>query len=379
MRFRTSASDECVSRDAIMSARQNVSWDEIRPSAQQQRSAHETLTILWRRRWLIAGALLLSLLVGAIGIVLYGLRYTSEAIIQVNFDSDARTESAVRQPTVPMDPIALIDSAARLIRSRAAVSAVVDRLQLDRDRYFARESLGWRALSELRSAAGLSMARPSTRDLAIDALTRRMIVSVEPRSYVISIAITTNDPQKSAAIANALAEEYLNGEKARRLADARAISEHALAELASTYGVRHPSYVLEEAKISRLQRLEKTAASDRAEAPASPDARFLPAEAILIPSGPNVQLVLGFVVSLALASVVWTSLRLGSGQPARAAVAPTKRPTTTAQATRSALRKVAGPRLTLRRIVIAIALVGGILFLWSLVQASSSLFKSLAI
>jgi capsular polysaccharide biosynthesis protein len=358
-----------------MSARQTVGREKLRPSTERRRNTHETLVTLWRGKLLIIVVFVVSLLLGSLGIVLYGLRYTSEAIIQVNFESKVKIDGAGGQPPVPMDATALIDSAAQLIRSRATAGAVVDRLRLDQDPYFAREPLSWRALSRLRALAGLPTATPSRRDLAVEALRRRVIVAVEPRTYVISISVTTNDPQEAAMIANSVAEEYLYEEKVNRLASSRATSERALAELSSVYGVRHPSYVLEKARIRQLQGVENAMKQD--DAPALPsNERFLPAEAVLIPSSPNAPLVLGLTAGVAIASTVWIILRLGPVYFLRTSIAPTREPTATIKEPTRTPIGIARPRLTLHGIAIALALIGGILFLWSLIQASSSLFKS---
>jgi capsular polysaccharide biosynthesis protein len=362
-----------------MSARQKIALNEIRAATDSWQNAHEALKLLWRGKLLIIGAVTCSFLLASIGVVLYGLRYTSEAIVQVDFEARAKTESAKGQPSVPMDAIALIDSEARLIRSRAAAGAVVDGLHLDQDPYFIREPLVLRALSGLRAVVGLPTVRPSARDLAIAALMRRMIVTVEPRSYVIAIAVTTSEPQQAAIIANGVAEEYLSREKSRRLADERMTSERALADLSSVYGARHPNYVLERERISRLQRTEKTAFSKENETLSLfGDERFLPAEAVLIPSGPNVPLILGLVVTFTLASTIWIVLRLGSTHAVPRPFEPNVA-STTVERTLFAVRKMARPRLAFRRIAVVLALIGGALFLWGLVQASSSLFKGLAV
>ncbi len=367
-----------------MSSRQKISWDEIFfPSASRQ-SAQATLMILWRGKFFIVGALILALLLGSIGIVLYGPRYTSEAILQPNFELQTTTDKASGQLSVPVDAMALIDGAARLIRSRATAAAVVDRFHLDRDPYFAHEPIGWRILSSLRAWFGLTMTRPSARDLAVNMLMRKIIVAVEPRSYVISIDVTTNDPQQSALLANSIAEEYLDSEKVKRLATARATSERTLGQLASVYGVRHPNYALEQARIAQLQELEKAVIADRSldEARAFlSNEPFVPAEAVLVPSGPNVLLVLGLTTGLALTLGVWLTLRLGwirAAQPPMISAQGAGTAATATDVTLSAFFSAVGPRLRWRLIAVALAVIGGLVFLWSVIHASFPLLRSLA-
>jgi len=282
--------------------------------------ARDTLRILWHRKSPIAAIVISAFLLASIALVLTGPRYTGEAMVHLNFIREEAATGAKIQPIAAVDAVALVDSAARVIRSRATASAVVARLDLDKDPDFARESTLWRVLSGVRAALDLKGTTPTPRDLAVNQLMRKVTVTNDPRSYLISVAITTGDPERSAKLANAVALEYLRGQMLQQLADAQAAVERELAQLSSVYGVRHPNYVLGRAKLENLQ-ARLTALRDGS--PADDTVKLVmgqslvAAEKVMVPSGPNIILILGLAVGAALAVGIWLALLLPSGQTDR--------------------------------------------------------------
>jgi hypothetical protein len=87
----------------------------------------------------------------------------------------------------------------------------------------------------------------------VNELMRKITVSSEARSYLISVAATAVDPERAARLANAVALEYLRGQMLQQLADVQAAAERELTQLSSVYGVRHPSYVLARPRLHTLQ------------------------------------------------------------------------------------------------------------------------------
>lgn len=275
--------------------------------------ARDTLGILWHKKLLIVGILLAALLFASIFLVLIGPRYTSAATIHLNFTREERTTGTKIQPIASIDPVALVDGAIRGIRSRATASAVVARLGLDKDPEFARESIVWRVFSIMRTGLGLAAVEPSQRDLAVNELTRKITVTSETRSYLISVAATAGDPERAARLANAVALEYLRGQMLQQLADTQAVAEGELTELSSVYGVRHPSYVLAR---TRLDTLQNRLTALRNGPPDDETVRFVTgqsfvaAEKTLFPSGPRIILILGLTAGTALGVGIWLALRL---------------------------------------------------------------------
>jgi capsular polysaccharide biosynthesis protein len=312
------------------------------PRAHYERVARDTLGILWHQKRLIVGILLVALSVASITLVLIGPHYSAEAMIQLNFIREEPATGAKTQSVATADPVALIDSAARVIRSRATANAVVARLGLDKDPDFARESTLWRVLSSVRRALGLEVVTPTPRDLAANQLMREVTVANEPRSYLISVSITAGDPERAARLTNAVALEYLRGQMLQQLADTQGAAERELTQLSSVYGVRHPSYVL---ALTRLDTLQNRLTALRDGLPDDDTVRlvigqsFVAAEKTLVPSGPNIILTLGLTAGAALGVGIWLALRLA--QNAAMAIFISRR----LRLLRSTRSRYLGPRL----------------------------------
>jgi capsular polysaccharide biosynthesis protein len=211
--------------------------------------AQHALRILWQRKWLIAATVVASLVIAVIALTQMGPHYTSEALIQVNLNPDTGTKS---QPIFSLNAGEVVDSAARIIRSRTTADAVVARLGLDRDPRFERQPLLSRWFSTVRSALGLQQTVLTPRDLAVDALMRQARVTAEPRSYLISVAVTAGNPEIAAKLANAVAVEYLRWQTLKELDEARSGVEHDLTDASLVYGPRHPTYLRASTRLEQL-------------------------------------------------------------------------------------------------------------------------------
>jgi hypothetical protein len=146
---------------------------------------------------------------------------------------------------------------------------------------------------------------PSNYDLAVNQLMRRVTVTNDPRSYLISVSITLSDPERAASLANAVALEYLRGQLLQQVTEAYAAAERELADLSSIYGALHPSYLNGQAKLERLQ----VRLNDLRDGMLSEDAvrhvvgqSFVAAEKVLVPTDPNIILILGLSAAAALVS-----------------------------------------------------------------------------
>ena len=281
--------------------------------AQYEGVAHDTLRVLWQRKLLIAVIMIAALSLASTALVLVGPRYTGEAIIQFNFTREEPTTGAKVQPIAVVDAIVLLDSAARVIRSRATAGAVVTWLGLENDPAFTRQSLPWRVLSRVRSSFGLKQAAPSDRDLAVSQLMQQITVTNDPRSYLISVAVTKADAELAARLANAVALEYLRAQLLQQMAEGFAAAEREVAELSSVYGVQHPRYVVGQAKLERLEaRLSalREETSDEDVVKLVVGQSLLPAEKVMVPSGPNIVLILALTAGAALVAGIWLVLFL---------------------------------------------------------------------
>jgi len=264
---------------------------------------------------LISAILVAAVLLVSVMLMLIGPRYSGEAIIELNFIREVPAAGAQIQPTASVDAGAIVDSAARVIRSRATASAVVAQLRLDKDPAFARRS----AFSYVRSVLDREAATPSPHDLAVRELMRKITVTNELRSYLISIAVTTGDPEQSANLANAVAVEYLRGQLLQQLTDAQVSAERDLNQLSSVYGVRHPNYVNGRTRLeysdARLSAVRGLPADDVVKLVRG--LSLLAAEKVMVPSGPNITLILGLTIAAALGVGIWLAWRLGPRRPVR--------------------------------------------------------------
>ncbi|SHJ44062.1 Chain length determinant protein [Bradyrhizobium lablabi] len=287
------------------------------PRIHYESVVYDTLRILWRHRALFAAVLGIALAALSVALVLIAPRYTGEAMIKLDFTRDETVSGEKVQSTAAVDAAAVVDSAARIVRSRGTASAVVSVLGLDNDPAYARPSLPARVLSSVRSVFGLPAPMP--RDLAVARVMRQITVTNDPRSYLITVAVTASDPERAARLANWVASEYLRGRLRQQAIEAYAVAEREMTALSSVFGPRHPSYLNGSAKLARLKAAlaaarEGVVAEER-EAVVAPDmVRFadgqllLPAEPVMVPSGPNVALLFALTTVAALAVGILLSL-----------------------------------------------------------------------
>jgi capsular polysaccharide biosynthesis protein len=277
-----------------------------------QKVVYDRLSTLWAHSPLIAAGLTAALALASVALVLIGPSYTSRAMIQFNFVREEPATGPRSLSTATVDAMAVVDSAAPIIRSHATANAVVTRLGLDKDPAFARGSLSWRVFSSIRSLFGFEENVPSNHDLAEGQLIRRIAVTSDPRSYLVSISVTAGDPEWAARLANAVAVEYLRGKLLQQVTDSYAGAERRMSELSSIYGIRHPAYQSEQRKLEGLQlrlRALREEPFDETVASGVTGQSFVPAHKVMIPSGPNILLVLGLTALAELGLGAWLALQ----------------------------------------------------------------------
>jgi uncharacterized protein involved in exopolysaccharide biosynthesis len=280
--------------------------------APHQEVGHGTLSTLLARSALILAGLVAALALVCVPLVLIGPSYTGRAMIKFNFVREEPSTGPRSLSTATVDAMAVVDSAARIIRSHATVNAVVTRLGLDKHPDFARGSLSWRAFAIIRSHFGFEEKVLSNQDLAEGQLIRRIAVTSDPRSYLLSISVTAGDPEWAARLANAVALEYLRGQLLQQVADSRAAAERRVSQLSSVYGIRHPAYQSELSNLEGLRlRLQALHAEPFDETLASGviGQSFVAANEVMIPSGPNILLVLTLSALAELGLGTWLALR----------------------------------------------------------------------
>jgi uncharacterized protein involved in exopolysaccharide biosynthesis len=279
---------------------------------------YDTVRIVWKHKILVFAILCVSVAVQAAAFMLSAPEYTGEAVIHVDFTRDDAGMGEKLQSTASVDAAAVVAGAARLLRSRVTASSVVSALRLDQDPSYTQPSLLGKALAAVRSALELPERTP--QDRAVDRLMRQITITNDPRSYLISVAVTSGDPESAAALANSVASEYLRGRQQQRTVEAYAAAEREMASLSSVFGPRHPSYLNGLAKLERLK-AELGAARDRAAAEERGAAvpvelvryaagqSLSPAVPVMEPSGPNPVPFFALTMLIALAVSVLLPLR----------------------------------------------------------------------
>lgn len=304
------------------------------PRERYEAHIRDALRAFWKRKSLIASIVATVLLLAVAGLVLIGPRYTSEAMIRLNFAGDQLADGSKGQPIAALEAGSLVESAARIVRSRATASSAVAHRGLDKDPLFTTLSIASRSISALQLALGLGSVA-SEHDLAVSELMRRVKVTTEPRSYLITIAATASSAELAARLANMVALEYLRGQMLQQLMEANAAVDREMAETASIFGVRHPKYILIRSKLDhlkdRIRMLRDDATGENAVKLAAGQS-LLPAEQAPSSSGPNLFAILGIVVAISLVLSGWLALVLergfSNGATARdpSALSPSPRP-----------------------------------------------------
>ena len=171
------------------------------------------LQILRRRLSIVAGSA--AAFVGLAIVVILVVRplYTAAATILidprrpnvVNLDSSQTTVQS------PQTDDATIQSQVQLVQTIAVLRRVVDELRLADDPDFMPKPSLLSPILKLLSAPGHSNADPHevAAEGAVTLLQKRLKVTRQLNSFLVDIDVTTHDPEKSAQIANAIANSYL--------------------------------------------------------------------------------------------------------------------------------------------------------------------------
>lgn len=260
--------------------------------------AFDALGAIWRRKWMIALFIACASAGAHIALLFVQKQYTADALIKMSLsdDREEQTRTTGQSARFALEPSAVIETEARIIRSRAIAERVVTRLNLQEDPTFDRSpSIVQAILQRLPFPGMASVTTPSesaVRGLILVNVLRGLTVSNDARSYMINIAYTYPSPQKSAAIANAFAEEYLN---ARREETAR----RSLADMSGTLGPKHPSITRAQARLA-----------DTGALPVAGADLVVRAAPISVPSSPNRIAFYLLAMSAAAAVGSWFSLIL---------------------------------------------------------------------
>ena len=180
------------------------------------------LSMLWRRRLLIAAVTGGIMLVTALYLMVTPQRYTADLVLQFDFTRED-SGGGGKASSVALDASTLVESEARIIRSLATARAVASRLGLDQavssqPSSFSRLLAGATELvfpSSVRNTLhnltgfGGGSAEPTARDIAAQRLLGSLGVSNDTKAYLVTLSYRDTDPDRAALIVNAFGNEYL--------------------------------------------------------------------------------------------------------------------------------------------------------------------------
>jgi polysaccharide biosynthesis transport protein len=175
------------------------------------------LSILWRGKTIILGTIAVSLLVAALFVLLAPHRYTATTQILI----DPTDLHAVGNELTPANQandatVLLVESQVRVLTSDSVLRRVVTAEGLDKDPEFVGRA----------AAQGVDASTA-----ALNALRKKIWVKRAERTYVVDVSVTTNQAAKSAGIANAIAQAYLQEQTDVRSDAARQISQSLTSRL----------------------------------------------------------------------------------------------------------------------------------------------------
>ena len=192
--------------------------------------------MLWRRRFILAGAVLSTLALALAYVQLTPPVYTAEVLIQIEPAED-NIVGIEKVASALSDDTAALTGEVQVIRSRAIANQVVSGLfeQL-RPELLGTESS--QAQSDGQLQATPASGRASTlRSQAVDRFLSRLSVGQVQRSNVVSIRFDASDAPTAAAAANAVADQYIEAQLRTKFDSTRRATDWIngrLAELEAT-------------------------------------------------------------------------------------------------------------------------------------------------
>ena len=189
----------------------------------------KVLSTAWRGRWTIVASSLIALALALVFIAVAPRQYTAATQILID-PTDLLAVGNGTTPSTPLSDAGLlqVESQVRVLGSDAVLRRVVTALNLDNDTEFAGTRSPLRALGDdiLNVIGWRRDAFSEDRTLAaLTELKRHVVVRRDERTYVVEVDVTTRDPEKSARIANAIANAYLAEQTQIRADAARQVSQ----------------------------------------------------------------------------------------------------------------------------------------------------------
>jgi len=274
-----------------------------------------SLLLFWRNRRLFAGAALAALLLATIFLLVGTKQYRADSSVRLDFESSGTAASS----RVAVEAAAVIESEARMIRSRSVAEDVVARLKLaDNPRFSSRPGILTSVLQFLvQSSASIdesavaggapSVPRSPAFMRAVTTVMANTTVENDSKSYLITVAYRAGSASDAAMVANALVQEYLRERHVQSLLASMARLQSEQTQLALRLGEKHPTFQtakthLDEVK-QRVHAWETTSQTIQSVSLDKFSAEIaIPAQAPEAPTSPNPKIVyaIAFLAGLLL-------------------------------------------------------------------------------
>lgn len=187
-------------------------------SAFEDDSLAAVARVLWRRKSTVVGVVALIVLLTAF--VAFSLTPQYRAIAEVMLEPQSQRAGEGEIPALGVLRDGEAESQMRVMTSRALLEKVVTAEGLLSDPEFNAAiapaggllaALGWRAEREREDVAPARQ-----RAHTVDALSRNLSVRLLGRSHVMEVAVTSEDSEKAARLANAVVDAYIAGQLAAK-------------------------------------------------------------------------------------------------------------------------------------------------------------------
>jgi succinoglycan biosynthesis transport protein ExoP len=187
---------------------------------------------IWRGRRLIALTIAAAMVAALVANFVITPRYRAVSQILIGPADLHVVEKSMMPAAQTADAnVIQVESETRILTSDKVLRRVVESERLASDPEFAPR--GKSLMTKLREEVGLaSEIKPGDVELAaLRQLQKNVAAKRSERTYVVDLTVDTADPQKSARIANAIAQAYLDEQTAARAETARRVTDSLSARL----------------------------------------------------------------------------------------------------------------------------------------------------
>ncbi|MFS8114452.1 GumC family protein [Rhizobium jaguaris] len=150
---------------------------------------------IWAKKLLVLALAIVGAVVGAAIIPLLPQKFSAETSLYFDPRQVGGSDGPQAAPTAPELILTMIDSQTQILSSGKVLGRVVDALKLDQDPQFNGGATG-----------------DAAKYVATGTLAKAVQIAREASTYVVTVKVTTRDPQKSAKIANQLVTSFMEEE-----------------------------------------------------------------------------------------------------------------------------------------------------------------------